>query len=596
MSAADTNTPPACVLAEIWRYPVKSVAGRTLAEATIAPGEGLAGDRVWALSNGDAPVAADGAWTSCAAFERLTIRPDMAAWRCDGVARAAPVLIGPAGQALRFTPDGRPDGPAPPPFAADIRLRRASGGYWDHADGRISIVNLNTVEQIARVAGRPIDPLRFRANLYVRAAPWAEFAWLGRSLTFGDAALDVIRPIDRCRATSVRPGDGLIDINMPALLMRAFGHPYCGVYASVSAGGALRRGDRARLGAPVADAVLRASAAQGTAPPLSAWPRSAEVVDIVAEAEGVRSVWLRDPLGRLGARAAYQAGRHIRLHRLTADDDWRAYTLSAVADDRIRITVKRDRGPGSQAAHALARGDRITITGPSGALTIPDGAAPLRFWTAGIGITPAVAMLRDAALAADDRDVAIVHVAHKRSEAALWPEIETLMRRRKRSRARLWTTRDASGDAHGRPDLNRMASDAAETAAQIVLCGPSGFMAEAQAALRMARVSQDRIFAEVFASPNIDVAFRAPSHAGPIAVRFAASGVDAVWTEADGSLLDLAERCGLRAPSHCRAGLCGACRTPLRSGRVENLTGAPAQDGVALTCCSAPLDALILDL
>lgn len=594
MSGGDADV--VCAVASLHRYPVKSLPGEDLDHAALSVAGGLSGDRAWALANGHAPIAPHGAWTPCAAFERLTIRPQMAAWSAQSPQQGLPDLRGPKGEHLGFAADGRPTGPPPAPFAQDIRLARASRGYWDHADGVISIINLNTVEAVARAAGREIDPQRFRGNVYIRAEPWAEFGWLGRRLTFDAVSLDIIRPIDRCRATSVRPGDGAIDINMPAHLLRSFGHLYCGVYASVVEDGVLGRGDRGRVGQPVPDGVLRRSAQQATAPAVTDWPRSARILSITQETEGVRSLWLHDPLAALGSLSAYRAAQHLRVHGLTARSDWRSYTISARADDRLRITVKRDRGPGSQALHALHIGDLLTITGPFGGFVIPDGDAPLFFWTAGIGITPAIAMLRAMAARDDARAIDMTHVARTRKDAALWPEAAHLIARRSGGRARLWTDQDDTGDAHGRPDLCAMAARAADSEAQIVLCGPPGFMAAARAALLGAKVPADCIFTEVFASPDVEVAFREPSETGPFEVRFAASGIEAVWSKTDGTLLDLAERHGVVAPSHCRAGLCGSCRTPLRSGQVETLTGAAPSEGSVLTCCSTPLGPITLDL
>ena len=592
----DGETDAVCVVASLHRYPVKSLPGEGLARASLSVARGVSGDRAWALANGHAPIAPDGDWTPCAAFERLTIRPAMAAWSAQIPHHGSPELSGPNGERLRFAPDGRPADRPPAPFADDIRLVRASGGCWDHADGVISIINLNTVAEIARAAGREIDPQRFRGNLHIRAEPWAEFGWLGRRLAFDNVSIDVIRPIDRCRATSVRPGDGAIDINMPAHLLRSFGHMYCGVYASVPEDGVLETGDRGRIGSPISDSALRRSAKQATAPTLTDWPRSARVLSITEEAEGVRSLWLHDPLGRLGALSDYRAAQHLRVHGLTARSDWRTYTISAISDDALRITVKRDRGPGSHAVHALNVGDRVTITGPFGGFVTPDGDAPLFFWTAGIGITPAIAMLRAMEAADDARLIEMTHVVRTRKEAALWPEAERLIALRSGARACLWTSHDDTGDAHGRPDLVAMAARAAEIEAQIALCGPPGFMAAARDALLEAAIPADRIFAEVFTSPDVDVTFREPSETGPLAVRFEASGIDAVWSKTDGTLLDLAERHGVAAPSHCRAGLCGSCRAPLLSGQVETLTGAELSERSALICCSTPLGPIALDL
>jgi uncharacterized protein len=53
----------------------------------------------------------------------------------------------------------------------------------------------------------------------------------------------VVKRIVRCAATNVEPGTGLRDLDIPATLLRHFGHADCGVYAEVTAGGAIAAGD-----------------------------------------------------------------------------------------------------------------------------------------------------------------------------------------------------------------------------------------------------------------------------------------------------------------------------------------------------------------
>jgi uncharacterized protein len=86
--------------------------------------------------------------------------------------------------------------------------------------------------------------LRFRANLYVRGWPaWHEFDLLGRTLAIGEARLKVVKRITRCAAINVDPDTAARDLNIPHTLMRRFGHADCGVYAEVTAGGAIAAGD-----------------------------------------------------------------------------------------------------------------------------------------------------------------------------------------------------------------------------------------------------------------------------------------------------------------------------------------------------------------
>jgi hypothetical protein len=118
--------------------------------------------------------------------------------------------------------------------------------FMDSRSGFLSIIDLASVGAIAAAAGRAaIDPLRFRANVYVEGlGPWGEFDLIGRRLRLGAAVVEITKRIDRCAATDVDPSIGRRDMRMVELLERSFGHHDCGVYARVVEGGDVRPGDR----------------------------------------------------------------------------------------------------------------------------------------------------------------------------------------------------------------------------------------------------------------------------------------------------------------------------------------------------------------
>ena len=102
----------------------------------------------------------------------------------------------------------------------------------------VHVVNLASVREMERGLGRPIDPLRFRANLYLEGlTPWAEFGWLDKELRIGEARLSVFARTSRCEATNVDPATGARDMAIPAHLMRTWGHQDFGIYAKISSGG-----------------------------------------------------------------------------------------------------------------------------------------------------------------------------------------------------------------------------------------------------------------------------------------------------------------------------------------------------------------------
>ena len=116
----------------------------------------------------------------------------------------------------------------------------------------------------------------------------------------------------------------------------------------------------------------------------------------------------------------------------------------------------------------LAAGDLVDLSAPTGVFRLPEGDAPLVFITAGIGVTPAAAMLRSV------------------------DEIESRISGHEGRHLILRTTAD-----HGRPSAEDFAALVTDNA-DYLLCGPAGFMKAAAEALRAAGVLSARIRTEKF--------------------------------------------------------------------------------------------------
>ncbi len=94
----------------------------------------------------------------------------------------------------------------------------------------------------------PVDPIRFRANVYLEGAPaWTEHGWIGSEITLGGARLRVIAAITRCAATQVNPATAERDLDIVGALQRGFGHNLMGVYAEIVASGDIAIGDQLTL-------------------------------------------------------------------------------------------------------------------------------------------------------------------------------------------------------------------------------------------------------------------------------------------------------------------------------------------------------------
>ncbi|TAN33449.1 MOSC domain-containing protein [bacterium] len=170
---------------EVWRYPVKSMAGERL-DSCLVTENGLEGDRRWALVDG-APNRAG---------KPLTIRQHerLMTFRARLVDHTAEI-VGPAGE-IHTLDDSLVAG-----LARDaerpLTLRHDDGGNFD--DSPVLVVNLATVAAFGRDAGVAVDHRRFRANLYVGGLESEEeVGWLGRRIRAGDAELEAVSRCERC--------------------------------------------------------------------------------------------------------------------------------------------------------------------------------------------------------------------------------------------------------------------------------------------------------------------------------------------------------------------------------------------------------------
>lgn len=246
----------------LYRYPIKGFSPEKLDEAQLESGGHFPGDRLFAIENGPSgfdPAAAAHLpkirYLMLMKQERLarlrTHYDDathMLSIRQGGAVVAAGDLRTEEGRAAieRFLDTYCGDDMRGP---AKVLTAPASYCFMDSKSGFLSIIDLASVDAIAKAANRStIDPLRFRANVYVEGlGAWGEFAMVGKQVTLGGATLEITKRIDRCAATDVDPTAGVRDLRIVSLLESNFGHHDCGVYAKIIQGGMVRPNDTLQL-------------------------------------------------------------------------------------------------------------------------------------------------------------------------------------------------------------------------------------------------------------------------------------------------------------------------------------------------------------
>ena len=245
-------------IAAIYRYPVKGLSPDPLESAELAPGQTIAGDRLYAIENGPSGFdPARPAYLPKSRFLMLMRNERLAALRtafhqathtlaveANGRERARGDLRTPEGRRAieEFLAAFCADELRGPPKV----LHGAGHSFSDVARKVVSIINLASLADLETILGVPVHPMRFRANLYVEGWPaWSELDLVDREIAVGPTArVKVVKRITRCAATNVDPDTGVRDLTIPETLMRNFDHIDCGIYAEVIAGGLVACGDQ----------------------------------------------------------------------------------------------------------------------------------------------------------------------------------------------------------------------------------------------------------------------------------------------------------------------------------------------------------------
>jgi len=246
------------ILSQITRYPVKGLGPQQLTQAELSPGAPLPGDRRFALAHGASQYdAAHPGWCRKAHFLTWARQPAMAAITSSFAADGSTVSLRHHGRDILANADLATQAGREALTAALLPiLEKESRGRIEVAEGKtfsfsdvepeyLSLQSAATLAELSARIGINVAPERMRGNLLLEgAAPWAEMDWPGRRFRLGAAEIEVVETIGRCAATTLDPKSGARDLEIPAELQRLYGHQDCGVYAKVTRGGKISRGDR----------------------------------------------------------------------------------------------------------------------------------------------------------------------------------------------------------------------------------------------------------------------------------------------------------------------------------------------------------------
>ncbi|MEU5592358.1 globin domain-containing protein [Streptomyces sp. NPDC020298] len=233
--------------------------------------------------------------------------------------------------------------------------------------------------------------------------------------------------------------------------------------------------------------------------------REWEVVERVAETADVVTFRLRPVDG--GPVRDFRAGQYVSVRAELSDGarQIRQYSLSGAPGTTVRqISVKAVRGgatpDGEVSGHLHARvheGDVLELSEPYGDLVLDDATdTPLLLASAGIGVTPMVAMLARLAETGHRAPVTVVHGDRSPADHALRADHEAFVAKLPDAAAHFWYEEQAP--ANGRTGLVDLSDIAVPEGTRAYLCGPLPFMRAIRTQLIEKGVTPADIHYEVF--------------------------------------------------------------------------------------------------
>jgi ferredoxin-NADP reductase len=316
------------------------------------------------------------------------------------------------------------------------------------------------------------------------------------------------------------------------------------------------------------------------------------IVDaVVPETADAATIWLRTPHGW----PDHVPGQYVRVGvEVNGVWHWRTYSLTSLpgrSDGRIAITVKAlpDGLVSQQLVKHTRPGTVVRLAPPSGDYVLPDPLPErLLFITAGSGITPVAAMLRELARRGARVHVAHVHLAPTPADAIFGRELRGMVR----SRAPRYMLAEHHDGRGARFTVDRLPGLVGDLDAwDAWACGPTGLLdalTEHWAALDIS----ERLHLERFRPVVVAVS----GEGGRVV--FSASG-KAVENDGATPLLVAGEEAGALLPNGCRMGICNTCAGRLTAGAVCDLrTGQvhKAEGQMIRTCVSAAAGPVEIEL
>jgi ferredoxin-NADP reductase/ferredoxin len=365
-----------------------------------------------------------------------------------------------------------------------------------------------------------------------------------------------------------------------------------------------------KLSEGAADPVTAIYGANRLAAYLHPKAQRAKVADIAAHSENAKTYILS------GERLApFRAGQYLSVRlQIGGSVLTRPYSVSSspawVKEGKYALTVKRaaDGFASGWILDNWTEGTEVTLSGPEGTFCYePLRDAPHVIGVAGgSGITPFLAMAYAIRDGIEDFDLTVLYGSRTEEDILFKGEFEEIERACGRVKTvHVLSDEEKDGYLHGFITAELIRRFGGENPYSVFLCGPAAMYAFADREIEKLGLEPKFVRHELYSAPASPEGI--PGYAGDAGKIYTLcvkcfGTVREIPMRASEPVLVALERAGMEAPSRCRGGDCGWCRSRLDKGEVftppylDKRRAADIATGHIHPCCAYPLSDLTIEI
>ncbi len=339
-----------------------------------------------------------------------------------------------------------------------------------------------------------------------------------------------------------------------------------------------------------------------------------KVAEIIRETADANTVVFEKPAGDT---FDYQPGQYLTLKfDINGSSVRRAYSLcsSPITDPNLAVTVKRveDGVVSNYIADHVQAGNTVEVLPPMGNFKVDLNPATSHHYVllgGGSGITPLMSIIKSVLQVEKNSKLTLIYANRDEASIIFHQALEELVAANPGRLKIIYSIDQVSPTWTGltglptRQVLLGILNDIAGSDAlpkSFWICGPTGMMAEAEAAISFLGIQKNDIKKESFAAKlaDPDAPAKQPAaagKAGDYTIKVTLDGeTKEVFVKQNQTILEAVIDDGMDPPYACQMGVCCTCRALVSSGSVEmeedeGLSDAEIEEGYVLTCQSHPM-------